>query len=207
MEVDKIFEKIIINTAERFIGYRDNYRVSIVMVNHRHADYDIVKNNKIVLEATGEFKNITSCIEHCIEYVDNNNLNIKNVDIDKRTKQCVELEMGFNADGFYGKSDYNKDFNIHSTDIVCKTDEEWDIMIAEMNAELLRRKKPRVYDVKIDEAEDHIMTVKEWLSSVKEGYFGNYDGYGYWMKDGLACRDEVFSSEPLDATHVVWYNK
>lgn len=64
----------------------------------------------------------------------------------------------------------------------------------------------RVYSRKLD-IEDDIMTVKEWQDNVNDGYFNDDDGCGYWVKDGLSCRDEVFNSEPLDATHMVWYNK
>ena len=64
----------------------------------------------------------------------------------------------------------------------------------------------RVYDREL-ELDDDIMTVKDWQDAVEAGYFINEDSSGYWVKDGLACRDEVFNSEPLDATHMVWYNK
>ena len=32
-------------------------------------------------------------------------------------------------------------------------------------------------------------------------------GNGYWVKDGYKSKDEVFSTEQKDATHVVWYMK
>lgn len=54
--------------------------------------------------------------------------------------------------------------------------------------------------------DDHIMPLEEW-NEAKNVSFGNYDGSGYWVKYGKRCEDEVFSSEPEDATHVVWYNK
>jgi hypothetical protein len=85
-------------------------------------------------------------------------------------------------------------------------DEKWNDLIAKMMVILQERKGKRVYDKPVD-VEDHIMTVKDWEQEVEYGSFNNDDGSGYWMKDGLACRDEVFSSEPLDATHMVWYNK
>lgn len=67
----------------------------------------------------------------------------------------------------------------------------------------------RFYDEVLDpEFDDHIMTVDEWNESLELGLYGNYDGTGYWVKEGKACRDaEVFHSPQLDATHVVWYNK
>lgn len=53
-----------------------------------------------------------------------------------------------------------------------------------------------------------VMTVEEWQTAVAEGWFTDYDGSGYWVKDNKQCRtEEVFSSEPEDATHVAWYNK
>jgi hypothetical protein len=44
----------------------------------------------------------------------------------------------------------------------------------------------------------------EWDEDV---WIGNDDGSGYWMKDGMICKDEVFPSEQEDATHVIWYSK
>lgn len=66
------------------------------------------------------------------------------------------------------------------------------------------------YTVPLDlttDSELDIYTVEEWEQAIKEGAFCNYDGNGYWVKDGLESRDEVFSTPKLDATHVVWYNK
>lgn len=60
----------------------------------------------------------------------------------------------------------------------------------------------------IEDIDNDIYTVDEWLKNVKNICCCNYDGSGYWIKDGFICEeDEVFSSEPLDATHVIWYNK
>jgi len=54
---------------------------------------------------------------------------------------------------------------------------------------------------------DDVYTLEAWLQA-KNVYIGNDDGNGYWMKDGMICdKDEVFSSEPEDSTHVVWYSK
>jgi hypothetical protein len=52
-----------------------------------------------------------------------------------------------------------------------------------------------------------LMTTEDWLSAVDDGCFCDFDGSGYWVKDGKECRDEVFSTPQLDATHVAWYNK
>lgn len=64
----------------------------------------------------------------------------------------------------------------------------------------------RQYNREVPDYAD-IFTVEEWNQSVKDGWFNNYDGDGYWVKDNMQCSDEVFSSQPEDATHVAWYNK
>lgn len=54
----------------------------------------------------------------------------------------------------------------------------------------------------------HLMTIEDWLKNVACGNFTNYDGSGYYCKDGkMDCDNEVFSNPPLDATHVCWFNK
>jgi len=64
------------------------------------------------------------------------------------------------------------------------------------------------YTKKLDQDwDDDIYTVEEWIQAVKDGCFCNFDGSGYWVKDGFKSNDEVFSTPQLDATHVVWYNK
>lgn len=65
----------------------------------------------------------------------------------------------------------------------------------------------RKYTQPVDKYDDEIYSVKDWLDSVRDGCFNNFDGSGYWVKDGMKSRDEVFSTPVLDATHVVWYNK
>ena len=64
----------------------------------------------------------------------------------------------------------------------------------------------RLYDKPL-EKRDHLMTVYDWEIAVEDDSIMNEDGSGYWVKDGLRSRSEVFSSPQLDATHVVWYNK
>lgn len=54
---------------------------------------------------------------------------------------------------------------------------------------------------------DDIYTLEEWLEA-KNVYIDNDVGCGYWMKNDMICdKDEVFSSDPEDATHVMWYSK
>jgi hypothetical protein len=60
----------------------------------------------------------------------------------------------------------------------------------------------RMYYIKIPKARD-IHTVEEWEKvSIKNIIIGN----GYWAKDGFMSNDSVFSTRPLDATHVIWFN-
>lgn len=64
------------------------------------------------------------------------------------------------------------------------------------------------YTKKLDKDwDDDIYTIEEWDKAVDDGWITNDDGSGYWVKNGLKSRDEVFSTPQLDATHVVWYNK
>lgn len=66
----------------------------------------------------------------------------------------------------------------------------------------------RIYDKKHEpDEDDEIFTIQEW-NLTKNLFIFNSDGSGYYMKNGFICKkDEVFSSEPLDATHVIWYSK
>lgn len=66
----------------------------------------------------------------------------------------------------------------------------------------------RNYNKPIDfeDEELDLMSVKQW-SEVKNVCYRNDDGNGYWCKGGLESNDEVFSTEQLDATHVIWYSK
>lgn len=50
-----------------------------------------------------------------------------------------------------------------------------------------------------------IISVEMWLKAVKNGFFDESDGYALWVKDGQARNAYAFSTEPLDATHVAWY--
>lgn len=52
-----------------------------------------------------------------------------------------------------------------------------------------------------------LMTAEDFQQCVDDGGIMDDDGSGYWVKDDMACRDEVFSSHQQDATHVIWYNK
>jgi hypothetical protein len=65
----------------------------------------------------------------------------------KRYDDCFALEMTFNGDCFYGIHNYNKDFNVHWTEVACDDDRTWEQKVAYMKNELLKRK------VDIDEKE------------------------------------------------------
>lgn len=65
-----------------------------------------------------------------------------------------------------------------------------------------------LYDRELDDcAKGRLYTVEDWNQSVEDGDMDSDDGTGYWCKDGMRSDEEVFSTEQLDATHVVWYNK
>lgn len=52
-----------------------------------------------------------------------------------------------------------------------------------------------------------IFTIDDMIDQLINGAISNYDGSGYWVKDGLRSMDECFSTPQLDATHIAWYNK
>jgi hypothetical protein len=58
----------------------------------------------------------------------------------KRFADLYALGMKFNGDSFIGSESNNRDFNVHSTEITCDSDEEWNAKVSGMKAELERRK-------------------------------------------------------------------
>lgn len=58
----------------------------------------------------------------------------------ERYDDCFALEMTFNGENFYGTQEYNKDFNIHWTEITCDDDRTWEQKMAWMRNELDKRK-------------------------------------------------------------------
>jgi hypothetical protein len=67
--------------------------------------------------------------------------------------------------------------------------------------------KTRQYNVKLDlNIDEDIYTLEEWEIAKVQG-INNYDGCGYWVKNGMKSNDEVFNTPKLDATHIIWYNK
>jgi len=65
----------------------------------------------------------------------------------------------------------------------------------------------RVYGEPVPKSYGDLMTIEDWNDAINEGYIIDSDGIGYWVKDGMRSRDEVFSTAQKDATHVAWYNK
>jgi hypothetical protein len=61
--------------------------------------------------------------------------------------------------------------------------------------------------------DDHIFTLSEFIHDVKEGYFIDYDGYGYYATDkeksNKMIRPSHIKKGKVDHsfTHVVWYNR
>lgn len=60
--------------------------------------------------------------------------------INQRYDDCFELEMTFNGESFNGTQEYNRDFNVHWTEIKCDDDLTWKQKIAYMRNELDKRK-------------------------------------------------------------------
>lgn len=65
----------------------------------------------------------------------------------------------------------------------------------------------RIYNIPLDpEFDDDIYSLEEWEVAKLQG-ISNEMGCGFWVKNKLKSRDEVFSTPQLDATHITWYNK
>ncbi len=81
------------------------------------------------------------------------------------------------------------------------TPPEYDYLGPEPGEEEMRKYGHAIYDFA------DVMTVEEWQEAVANGSFVEYDGSGYWAKDGKESGDSVWDTDPEDATHVAWYNK
>jgi len=76
------------------------------------------------------------------------------------------------------------------------------------NEESFQQSNARVYGSNgIITNKDDVYTIEEWEDSINNCDITIDDGYGYWVKDGYKSNDEVFSTEPRGATHVIWFNK
>lgn len=59
---------------------------------------------------------------------------------------------------------------------------------------------------------DTVMTIAEFSEIVEEGFFSDFDGFAYPVKDGkFDAAITIYPSEvkniPKEATHTVWFNK
>lgn len=62
------------------------------------------------------------------------------------------------------------------------------------------------------EPEDVIYTIKEFKEHVINGFFIDYDGFGYPIKNNKAdpkiiIKPSKMKEIPKDATHIIWFNK
>jgi len=70
------------------------------------------------------------------------NLKKENNMDEKMSKRCSQLfKMGlrFNGDSYVGFQENNRDFNFHSTEMLCDSDEQWDKKIKSVKEEMTRR--------------------------------------------------------------------
>lgn len=58
----------------------------------------------------------------------------------KRCSQLAELDMVFNGQEYVGKSEINEDFNVHWTEIICDTDDQWNGKVDKLKTELEKRR-------------------------------------------------------------------
>ena len=65
----------------------------------------------------------------------------------------------------------------------------------------------------VPDGEDDVYTIDEFIESVHNRSFVDYDGFGHPVKDGMEDRgvciypSTASVSIPSDATHIVWYNR
>lgn len=55
--------------------------------------------------------------------------------------------------------------------------------------------------------DNDIYSADDFERAIEDGSFTSDDGSGYWVKDGFRSYDEIFRTERLDATHVIWFSK
>jgi len=80
----------------------------------------------------------------------------------------------------------------------------------------LDREKRLLQDYKLSELDKKygdIMSVEEFITSVKDGWFIDYDGYGRYVKDGkesnitILPSDVEHNSVRKDFDKVIWFNR
>lgn len=81
--------------------------------------------------------------------------------------------------------------------------------------------RPETTDYSLDLPDfGDLMTVEDWLAAVKQGAFIDYDGHGRAVKgdkmdgrsmfledSGAIIPSDGDSRIPLDATHIMWFNR
>lgn len=60
---------------------------------------------------------------------------------EKRIEELIPLDMILIGSEYTGKTDLNRDFNVHWVEVTCDPDEVWNPKIEKMKAELEKRKK------------------------------------------------------------------
>jgi hypothetical protein len=51
---------------------------------------------------------------------------------------------------------------------------------------------------------DMVFTLEQWEKELEEHLSGE-KGYGYWAKDLLISKDDVFNKRPFDSNQIFWY--
>ena len=49
------------------------------------------------------------------------------------------MGLRFNGDSYVGTEENNRDFNFHHTEMLCDSDDEWNLKIEELKSEVERR--------------------------------------------------------------------
>ena len=70
------------------------------------------------------------------------------------------------------------------------------------------------YELKpIDNDEPHIMSIEDFISSCKDGSFIDYDGFGYYLKNGMETDIKIYPSDVKynsirkEFTKIIWFNR
>ena len=100
--------------------------------------------------------------------------------LNKRCDECFALSMKFNGEGYIGAKSFNKDFNVHMTEIQCDSDEEWNEKIEKLKVELDKRSKGMEEISKKPDA-------KEFFAWVEEEYFLQTNGRWSARDRGMAA--------------------
>jgi len=84
----------------------------------------------------------------------------------------LDMKFNFNYESYVGKTLLNEDFNVHTTEVQCDSDEEWDTKINSLKQELQKRKNKTVIETlkRIPELSDDVLVeaftilFNEWKS-------------------------------------------